>query len=423
VTGLYRVIRPFLSQLRLAQPAALAPAPAFPPALGEGDVNSLVIMHLPEVSGPSRSLETELEWLAGRGSMEVLVPDLGEGRICSDFQRFARVRSVPYATLAVPTGPVDAVASGYRFRRGYRLFRDAIRSTGADLLVVTSVLLPAALMAARAENIRSVLYAGEILDEPRVPSRSRAWSGARLLDFAARSASGIIACSDRVGRQYTKRGAKHVRTVTPPIGTRYTRGSASGFRERHDIPPDAPLIVTVGAITEGRAQDVIIHAMSTIRQTIPDAHLAIVGDPHPRAVDRAYAAEITRLAELLHPDAITFSGFEERVEDAYAAASVVVNPSRYEGFGRVAFEAALAGRPMVSTSAGAIPEVLQDGSEALLVPPDRPGELAEAVIRLLGDAELGAQLAGAGGSRARAEMTPSGSLEAFQATVGQSLGR
>jgi glycosyltransferase involved in cell wall biosynthesis len=388
---------------------------------GARDLRTLVVMHLPEISGPSRSLETELEWLASQGTMEVLLPDIGPGRLFADFQRFAKVRSVAYATLTVPSGAFDAVGTGYRFRRGYRLFREAIRRSGANLVVVTSVLLPTALMAARAEGVRSVLYAGEILDEPRVASRSRAWGGERLLAFAARTASGIIACSERVARQYRERGARRVQTISPPIAARYTRGSGSRFRGRHGIPPDAPLVVAVGAITEGRAQDVLVHAMTTIRQTVPDAHLAIVGDPHPRPVDRAYAAEIRRLAQLLVPGGVTFSGFEEHVEDAYAAASVVANPSRYEGFGRVAFEAAVAGRPMVSTFAGAIPEVLHEGSEALLVPPDRPGELADAVVRLLKDMRLAAQLADAGGLRARTEMAPSGALDAFQQTIEASL--
>lgn len=384
-----------------------------------GDVRSLVVMHSADVSGPSRSLENELEWLAGRGEMDVLVP--GRGRLHAEFGRFALVRYLEYSTPAVPTNPVGVPTAVHRVRREVRRFRNEIRRIQPGVLVATSPLLFASLLAARAEGVPAILYAGEILDAPRVPTLPRQLAGMGLLRLTARLATAVVACSDRVGRQYTDRGAANVTTINPPIGWRYARGESNRFRDRLGISADAPLIVSVGAITHGRAQDVLIRALPHIRSVVPDAHLAIVGEPHQREVDREYARELARMASEVAPGAVTFPGFEERVEDAYAAASVVANPSRYEGFGRVAFEAALANRPVVSTSAGAIPEVLRDETDALLVPPDSPEEVAEAVVRVLEDRELGSRLALSGGTRARAEMSPAGSLAAFQATISESL--
>ena len=148
--------------------------------------------------------------------------------------------------------------------------------------------------------------------------------------------------------------------------------TGSDFALPHGIPSDAPLIVVVGAITNGRGQDVLVQALPAIRRSIPDAHLAIVGEPHPRELDREYQRDLAGLGESPARGVVTFTGFEERIEDAYAAASVVVNPTRYEGFGRVASKRSVAGRPVVSTSVGAVPELLRDGVDALLVPSDRP---------------------------------------------------
>ena len=394
------------------KPATLARSGSAPGAAAPA--RSLAVMHLADVSGPSRSLRDELRWLADGGELEVLIP--GEGRLQSELAAFARVRTLRYAALTVPTGPREWAAAPRRLVQEVRGFRRTIREAAPEVVILASALLPAPLLAARLEGIRTILYAGEILDEPRLPSRVRALAGAAILGFAARTATRVIACSERVARQYRSRGA-NVTTIHPPIDERYANGDGARFRRDHAIPDDASLIVAVGAITHGRGQDVLIRALPRIRASHPDARLAIVGAPHPRVADREYAREIQRLAQEVASGAVTFTGFEERVEDAYAAADVVVNPTRYEAFGRVAFEAMVAGRPVVSTSAGAVPDLLRDGSDALLVAPDNPAALAQATVRLLDDRELATRLAETGAARAQAELAPERSLELFRSTV------
>jgi glycosyltransferase involved in cell wall biosynthesis len=378
-------------------------------------MRALAIMHLPDVSGPSRSLQGEFEWLAGQGRLEVLVP--GQGRLGGELEPFAEVRAVRYSTLTVPNGAGGLAAWGRGLGQDVRTLRAAIGSFEPDFVIVTSALLPCALFAARSAGVRSMLYAGEILDEPRVATGKRAVAGKALLHLVARSATTVVACSDRVARQYTARGAKHVATIAPPIQPRCADGDGERFRSAHGIPANAPLIVVVGAITHGRGQDVLVRALPPIRRSVPDAHLAIVGEPHPRELDREYQRDLACLGESLAPGAVTFTGFEERIEDAYAAASVVVNPTRYEAFGRVAFEALLAGCPVVSTAVGAVPELLRDGVDALLVPSERPDALAKATVTALIDRDLAGQLAESGAARARAELSPPDSLAAFQAEV------
>ncbi|HMJ95165.1 MAG TPA: glycosyltransferase [Thermoleophilaceae bacterium] len=136
--------------------------------------------------------------------------------------------------------------------------------------------------------------------------------------------------------------------------------------------------------------------MAIIRERLPDVQLLIVGDPHPRPVDLAFACELRALATALGvADAVVVAGSDvighgpRAMADVYAAADLVVNPARFaEPFGRVAAEALVAGRPVVATAVGGIPEVIRDGVDGLLVSPDDPVALAAAVSRLLDAPQL-----------------------------------
>jgi glycosyltransferase involved in cell wall biosynthesis len=120
----------------------------------------------------------------------------------------------------------------------------------------------------------------------------------------------------------------------------------------------------------------------------------IAGTSLERGRDIGFADTLARLAnELGVADRVTFTGFVDPVSDLLAAADIVVNPARCnEAFGRVAIEALAAGTPVIATRVGAVPEILCDGEHALLVAPDDPAAIAEAVERLCTDAELSRRL-------------------------------
>lgn len=391
------------------------------PGSKQSGLRSLVIFHSADVSGPSRSLEAELRWLAEQGPMGVLLPE--HGALKHTFGALADVSVKSFSTLTVPGSPMALGRAGQTFWRTVREIRAEINRFAPDLILLSSALLTAPMLAARLEGIKPLTYAGEIIDEPRRPSLLRTFVGGAVLDFASRSSTGVIACSDRVGRQYSRRGASPVELVRPPIARRYEEGDGQRLRRELEIDPDVPVIASVGALSHGRGQDVLIRSMEEIRGVIDDAILVVVGKPHLRDVDQTYASHLKLLADQVAPGAVRFAGFRERVEDAYAASFVVVNPTRAEGFGRVAFEAALAGRPVVSTNVGAIPEVLRDEVDALLVPPDSPGHIADAVVRLHRDEVLSRRLSNSGSAKARRELCPDDSLRAFKEIVVSSVCR
>jgi glycosyltransferase involved in cell wall biosynthesis len=387
-------------------------------------VRALAVFHLAETSGPSRSLDAELRWLAAQGELEVVVP--GPGHVGESFEGVARVTPLEYEALTIPRGPGAVARAARRVERERRSFRALMRERRPELVVLASAMLPAALLAARGERVPAIVYAGELFDggaggqgeasEARLGASGRALAARALTRLTGLLAASVLACSDTVGAQY--RGAS-VATIYPPIGERYAGGDREAFRERLGIGPDEPTLAAIGNITENRGQDVLIRALPAIRRDHPTTRCLIVGDPHPRPRDLAFRRRLGELArELGVEEAITFTGHQERVADVLAAADVIVNPRlRGEAFGRVACEALVAGRPVVAMREGAVPEVLRDRETALLVPPGDPGALGAAALRLLGDHDLVARLVAEGRRDVLRRFAPERSMAVFRQAV------
>jgi glycogen(starch) synthase len=159
---------------------------------------------------------------------------------------------------------------------------------------------------------------------------------------------------------------------------------------------DPPILVCLGRLVRDKGFDVAIAAMSQLRRLVPAVRLVVGGDG-PEA-----AALQERVRELGLGDRVVFAGpvAPGDVPAFLTRASVVVMPSRAEGFGLVALEAAAVGRPVVAARVGGLPEVIESEKTGLLVEPDQPAALAQAVFRLLSDP---ARLRGMGdAARARA---------------------
>jgi len=178
-----------------------------------------------------------------------------------------------------------------------------------------------------------------------------------------------------------------------------------------------------GNITRGRGQDLLLRAMPLVRAHLPGAHCLIAGDPFDRQRDLDYRRRLTNLSrELEIEDAVSFTGLVERVSDVYAASDVVVNPARIpESFGRVACEALLAGRPVVSTRVGAVTEVLAHRRTALLVEPDAPVELAAALVELIEDRRLAEELVAAGRQEVLRRFAPEPAAARFRQLAEEAL--
>jgi glycosyltransferase involved in cell wall biosynthesis len=150
------------------------------------------------------------------------------------------------------------------------------------------------------------------------------------------------------------------------------------------VPKDAPLIATIGRLQRGKGQHVFLRAAQSVLRERPDARFLIVGSAL-FGVDDQYPDELFKLAqELGLRGRAVFEAYRNDVPTVLAACDILVIPSiTPEGFGMTTLEGMAAGRAIVATNIGATPELIQDGRTGLLVRPDSPADLANAVLRLL----------------------------------------
>lgn len=157
---------------------------------------------------------------------------------------------------------------------------------------------------------------------------------------------------------------------------------------KDDVPPAAlppNAIVFTGALNHRKGVDVLLRAMVRIRSDVPDAELFLIGNrDNP---------EIERLSVDLGLDScVHFEGYSSDPRSYMVSASVFVLPARAEGFGLVLTEARSCGVPIIASNVGGIPEALDGGRAGWLVEPDDEVELAKAIVAVLSDPELAAEL-------------------------------
>jgi sugar transferase (PEP-CTERM/EpsH1 system associated) len=153
----------------------------------------------------------------------------------------------------------------------------------------------------------------------------------------------------------------------------------AALRQSLSIPPDAPVIGTVGRLSEIKRQDVLICAFARARDTFPDAHLVIVGDG-PLLGDLRSMADGIGIGEAVH-----FVGYQPHSAPYLRAMDVFTLTSRSEGMPQAVLEACVMGLPVVASRVGGLPEVISDGVTGILFEPDDDQGIANALCDLLGD--------------------------------------
>jgi len=144
------------------------------------------------------------------------------------------------------------------------------------------------------------------------------------------------------------------------------------------------VLLSVGRLSDEKRVDILLTAFAAVHDRAPGARLVIVGDGPARGrLEAAAPAGVTFLGEL-HGDALS---------QAYASSDVFCFPSTTDTFGQVLLEAAASGLPLVAAAAGGALELVRHRATGLLVAPDDPVALADALTELIEDRPLRLALA------------------------------
>jgi glycosyltransferase involved in cell wall biosynthesis len=313
---------------------------------------------LPLVPSEARKFE------ALRDVMELRV--LGSGAEQDDTFRLVR----PF-----PVRALDGLA--FHLALPFRVARE-IRAYEPDVVLVQGAQETAAALAGRALSKRRPRVVLDLHGDWRTATRlygSRARRvlspvGDRLAAWAVRRADGVRTVSDFTTRLVREQGVE-------PTATFAAFMDLDPFLPPPVPLPRSPSALFVGALELYKGVDVLASAWPEVRT----GELRVVGKG-PRA-------DLIESLGVRHDRELSPEGVARALDDA----TCLVLPSRGEGMGRVVVEALLRGRPVVGTRGGGIEDLVRDGENGLLVAPDDPQALADALERVLSDRALAELLA------------------------------
>mgnify|MGYP005842295897 CR=1 FL=1 len=249
-------------------------------------------------------------------------------------------------------------------------------------------------------------YHGHVFAGYFGPAKTRFYLA--LEQFSARLSTRIVAVSENLRRELGE-----VHRVAPPdkievvipgyeLGAlAQVRRGQGDFRERHGIPPAAPLVGIVGRLVPIKHHALFLESAALVRERIPDARFAIVGDGELRPAAEAQTATLG-LADCVH-----FTGWTNDLASVYGALDALALCSKNEGLPSSIIEALVTGVPVAATAVGGVVDLLAGGLGRLVPSGDAPG-LAAALVDVLTDPAARQQAeANRAAALARYDMAPS----------------
>jgi glycosyltransferase involved in cell wall biosynthesis len=166
-------------------------------------------------------------------------------------------------------------------------------------------------------------------------------------------------------------------------------------RSVYKLPESGSLIGFIGWLVPNKGVIHLLNAMPTVCRRVPQARLIIVGkgDSEARLKQRSI--------ELGLQSNVVFCGWRNDIHHIMPLMDVFVLPSLNEGMGRVLVEAMAAGRPVVASNTGGIPDLIRHGDNGLLVPPGDESALAAAILKLIQNPAMAKEMGIRGKARCR----------------------
>jgi glycosyltransferase involved in cell wall biosynthesis len=301
---------------------------------------------------------------------------------------------VPLAQLHREVSPVRDLVAAVRLARLIRAERpDIVHTHTAKAGAVGRV--AAVLAGGRRRPLIVHTFHGHVLRGYFGPVRTTAF---RLLEtLLAGSTDALVAVSPQVRDDLVALGiARRGKFAVVRLGIELERRVLAGPGAREEtrrllgVPEGRFLVGWVGRMTGVKRTNDVLRALELLRERGVDAGLCLVGDgPDRDGVERtAHRLGIARYCLYL--------GYQEEIARWYAAVDAVVLPSANEGTPVSVIEALAAGRPVVATRVGGVPDVVTDGADGFLVEVGDVAALADRLARLAADAGLRESMGAAG---------------------------
>ncbi len=154
------------------------------------------------------------------------------------------------------------------------------------------------------------------------------------------------------------------------------------------VPPNSVICLAVGRLVPVKGYDILVDAIRLALPQIPNLFCIIIGEGESR---ESLTNQIKQNGLESRVKLVGYYGRQDTLV-GIRACDLFIMPSRYEGTPIALLEAAALGRPIIASRSGGIPELVNDEEHALLIPPENPAKLAEALIRLSQNREFAALL-------------------------------
>jgi len=339
-----------------------------------------------------------VEGLESRGVENVLVVPSGSGVEEEATRRGLPVRALPMA------GEAD-LAFPFRFRK-------LLRAEGADLVHLHSRRGADTLgaLTARLAGVPAVL-------SRRVDNPEPGWAlGAKYRMYEA-----VITISRAIGEVLESQGVPpekihcvHSALDPTPFQAPCDR---EAFPAEFGIEPHDLVVGMAAQFIPRKGHQILLDAVPSVLAKHPGTRFILFGRGPLR--DEVGA----RIREWGLHERVLLPGFRDDLARLLPCLDVLVHPATREGLGIILLQASAAGVPIVATRAGGIPEAVVEGENGLLVPPNDPVALAEALESLLSDPDRAAALGAAGRVRVREHFSVDRMVEGNLAVYRHVLGR
>lgn len=286
---------------------------------------------------------------------------------------------------------IDAIGPGRHAIRKFlsRLAPDVVHSHDVYGLMVRALPLP------RIFTIHGCIHVDTRLSGMRM-AKLRSWLWRRVETSGWAEQPHIVSISPSVREQLAGIAHGAIHDIDNPIAPEFFDV------ERREVPGT---IFSAGMLTHHKNPLALVEALAHIRSAGVDARLRLAGPEK----DGRYVTQLRRrVAELRLDDHVVLLGSisSEQVRAELAAASVFALASFAEGAPMSIAEAMAAGLPIVTSNCSGMPHMVRDGEWGFLVDPHDPKGIAERLIRLLGNPELCAAMAGKSRAIARDRFHP-----------------